>query len=297
MPTRAAAWRGGYPGSRIGSRRVAGRACGQAGKGGTVIFSRGGGKSGRHAAGDPRRSARRAADAVPEEPETDGAEELDADEGPEFGPYDISEAPAGERVDLGSLKIPSVQGVEVRLNLNPDDGVVQQVVLVHEGSALELRVFAAPRSEGIWAEVRAELAASLKKDGATVRETTGDYGTELRARVKTPDGPTDLRFVGVEGPRWMVRAVYQGRAAADPAAAGPLDESLRGLVVDRGRDAMPARDPLPLRVPREVADQARAQAAEQASNAAAQGRVNGATGTPAAGTPGRSGAPRGRRTR
>jgi hypothetical protein len=80
---------------------------------------------------------------------------------------------------------------------------------------------------------------------------------ELRARVRTPEGLTDLRFVGVDGPRWMVRCVYQGPAAADPKAAGPLAECMQGLVVDRGAEAMPVREPLPLRLPREMAEQAR----------------------------------------
>src|SRR5207244_2055032 len=82
----------------------------------------------------------------------------------------------------------------------------------------------------------------------------GDYGVELRARVRTPEGLTDLRFVGVDGPRWMVRAVYQGAAAVDTSAAGPLSACLRGVVVERGSEAMPVREPLPLRLPRGVAE-------------------------------------------
>jgi hypothetical protein len=93
-----------------------------------------------------------------------------------------------------------------------------------------------------------------------VEEETGEYGPELRARVRTPEGMSDLRFVGIDGPRWMIRAIYQGPAAVDPpTAAGPLADCLRNLVVDRGREAMPALDPLPLRLPKEVAEQAQAQ--------------------------------------
>ncbi|MGK5739098.1 DUF3710 domain-containing protein [Micromonospora sp. URMC 103] len=172
------------------------------------------------------------------------------------GPYDISEAPSGvARLDLGSLHIPAVPEVEVRVQAD-QQGVIQQVVLVHGANALQLGVFAAPRSEGIWDEVRAEIRQSLVADGATAREVPGDYGTELRATVNTQDGPTDLRFVGVDGPRWMVRAVFQGAAAVDPAAAGPLAECLEGLVVDRGQEAKPVREPLPLRLPREAEQEA-----------------------------------------
>ena len=168
------------------------------------------------------------------------------------GPYDISEAPDGvQRLDLGSLHIPAVREVEVRVQADPE-GVIQQVVLVHGANALQLGVFAAPRSEGIWDEVREEIRQSLFNDGAAAQEAQGEYGTELHARVRTPDGLTDLRFIGVDGPRWMVRGVYQGPVATDPAAAGPLAECLDGLVVDRGQEAKPVREPLPLRLPREA---------------------------------------------
>ncbi|MGW1059710.1 DUF3710 domain-containing protein [Micromonospora rubida] len=178
------------------------------------------------------------------------------DEGPERGPYDVDAAPDGvQRLDLGSLHIPAVADVEVRVQADPQ-GVIQQVVLVHGESALQLGVFAAPRSDGIWDEVREEIRQSLFNDGVAAQEVQGEYGPELRARVRTPDGLTDLRFVGVDGPRWMVRGVFQGAAATDPAAAGPLAECLDGLVVDRGQEAKPVREPLPLRLPREVADQA-----------------------------------------
>ncbi|MEU4567693.1 DUF3710 domain-containing protein [Micromonospora sp. NPDC023956] len=184
------------------------------------------------------------------------------------GPYDISEAPDGvQRLDLGSLHIPAVPGVEVRVQADPQ-GVVQQVVLVHEQNALQLGVFAAPRSDGIWDEVREEIRQSLFNDGAAAQEVAGEYGTELRARLRTPDGITDLRFIGVDGPRWMVRGVFQGAAALDPAAAGPLAECLDGLVVDRGQEAKPVREPLPLRLPREVAEQQQAQAASDGSGEA-----------------------------
>ncbi|MFR9774999.1 DUF3710 domain-containing protein [Micromonospora sp. MS34] len=189
----------------------------------------------------------------------DSPEVEETPQAPSRGPYDVSEAPDVPRLDLGSLQIPAVPDVEVRVQADPQ-GVIQQVVLVHGQNALQLGVFAAPRSEGIWDEVREEIRQSLYNDGAAAQEIDGEYGTELRARVRTPDGLTDLRFVGIDGPRWMVRGVYQGQAATDPAVAGPLTACLDGLVVDRGHEAKPVREPLPLRLPREVAEQ---QAAEQ----------------------------------
>jgi hypothetical protein len=242
-----------------------------------VIFSRGRG-SGRHVRGeDTRRGrSRHGGDDAYER------DELTDDAGPGIGPYDITEAPEGvQRLDLGSLHIPAIDGVEVRVQADPD-GQVQQVVLVYGESALQLGVFAAPRSEAIWPEVRSEIRKSLFDDGVAVEEIDGEYGVELRARVRTPDGLTDLRFVGVDGPRWMVRGVYQGKAALDPASAEPLLECLHGLVVDRGKEAKPVREPLALRLPREVAEQAGQAQEEEAGQPA--GGVNGAA--PSAGPDG-----------
>jgi len=194
---------------------------------------------------------------------------------PDHGPYDQMHAPEGvQRLDLGSLLIPAIEGVEVRVQANPD-GAVEQVVLVDGESALQLGVFAAPRTEGIWKEVRAEIAEAMVADGVAAREVQGAHGVELMARVNTPEGPADLRFVGVDGPRWMVRALFQGRAAADPSSEGALGEVLTGLVVVRDEEARPVREALPLRLPKEMAEQAQ-QAQEQAGppdeSTAANGR-------------------------
>ncbi|MGN9809773.1 DUF3710 domain-containing protein [Micromonospora sp. BQ11] len=220
-----------------------------------MIFSRKRAGSGRHAR---------------DEGAAEVLDSTDLEATPTRGPYDVSEAPEGvQRLDLGSLQIPAVPDVEVRVQAD-QEGVIQQVVLVHGDNALQLGVFAAPRTEGIWDEVREEIRKSLFADGAAAQEAQGEYGTELHARVRTPDGLTDLRFVGIDGPRWMVRGVYQGRAATDPSAAGPLAECLDGLVVDRGQEAKPVREPLPLRLPREVADQAAGAAPDGAPAPAAR---------------------------
>ena len=195
------------------------------------------------------------------------------DEGPapDQGPYDLKHAPDGvQRLDLGSLLIPAVDGVEVRVQANPDGGV-EQIVLVDGDSALQLGVFAAPRSEGIWNEVREEIRETMTADGIAPREIDGPYGVELTARVNTPDGPADVRFVGVDGPRWMVRALYQGAAASDPAREGALGVVLSGLVVVRDQEARPVREALPLRLPKEMAEQAEQAAAQEGAQEAAPG--------------------------
>jgi hypothetical protein len=67
----------------------------------------------------------------------------------------------------------------------------------------------------------------------------------------------------VDGPRWFLRGLFAGAAAADPAAAAPLEAVFREVVVIRGEQPMPPRDLLELRLPPEAAaaleEQARAQ--------------------------------------
>jgi len=198
----------------------------------------------------------RPADAPPSDALKQSLAADDEPPAPDRGPYDQKHAPEGvQRLDLGSLQIPAVEGVELRVQANPD-GAVEQIVLVDGDSALQLGVFAAPRSEGIWDEVREEIAQAMAADGVSAREIDGPYGVELAARVNTPEGPADVRFVGVDGPRWMVRALFQGLAAADPGQEGVLGECLRGLVVVRDNEARPVREALPLRLPREMAQAA-----------------------------------------
>jgi hypothetical protein len=185
----------------------------------------------------------------------------------EGGPYDVSQVPPSgvERLDLGSLKIPRVDGVEIRMQATPE-GDASDVVLVSGDSALQVGAFAAPRTEGIWQEVRDELKTSIVSEGGTVEESRGRFGVELRARVRTPNGPTALRFVGIDGPRWFVRGLYQGRAATDTSAGSALDECLNGLVVERDKEARPVREPLPLRLPQQLAEELVAQQARPQSD-------------------------------
>jgi hypothetical protein len=177
----------------------------------------------------------------------------DAPSMPGQGPWDEADLddPSTGRVDLGGLLIPAVQGMELRAEI-ADDRVIAATVVIAD-SAVQLQPFAAPRHEGIWDEVRGELAATVTKQGGTVDESVGPFGPELRARVSSPQagktGNQLARFLGIDGPRWFLRAVITGRAAADKAHARRVEELLRGVVVVRGNSPMAPRDPIPLRLP------------------------------------------------
>ena len=172
------------------------------------------------------------------------------DEAAASGPWDLSELPEDEeevpRIDLGSLQVPAVDGMQLRLEQAPD-GTVTAVVLALGGSALELRAFAAPRTAGIWDELRGDIANELAGNGARYEESHGEHGTELVAHLpmRGPDGTMatgTIRFLGIDGPRWFLRGVLQGPAASSEHSAQALREVLRGIVVVRdGQAARPAR--------------------------------------------------------
>jgi hypothetical protein len=194
-----------------------------------------------------------------------GAPEAEAPPGPATrpqGPWDSADVPDDDlqRLDLGGLQVPVPPQTEVRVEMSPERQVVA-ATLVRGPSAMQISAFAAPRTDGIWVEVREEIATSLREGGGSAQESEGPWGPELTATVPTEvpgQGRTLMpaRFLGVDGPRWFLRALVTGPAATEPGADADLLEALRGVVVVRGGEAMAVRDPLPLHLPKEVADAA-----------------------------------------
>ena len=177
------------------------------------------------------------------------------------GPWDVDDVPDDgvTRLDLGSILVPGLPGVEIQVNVDEASGTVAAVTAIQEGSALQLQAFAAPRGEALWPQVRRELAAGITKDGglADVDESADPPpGGTIKARLPFPQpdgkmGMADVRFVGTDGPRWMLRGVLSGAAAADPGSADVLMQVYRGTVVVRGGEAFAPSEPLPLHLPQE----------------------------------------------
>ncbi|MDQ1627480.1 MAG: hypothetical protein QOI54_1224 [Actinomycetota bacterium] len=178
------------------------------------------------------------------------------------GPWDVADVadPAdGGRIDLGGVWIPGREGLEVRVEADQQTGEVVAVTLVYGDGALQLQPFAAPRSEGIWGEVRAEIRAGITQQGGTCDEVEGPLGAELRTKVpvRAQDGSSGVqpaRFVGVDGPRWFLRGVITGRPAVEQHADDVLIELFRDVVVVRGAAPMAPREPIPLTLPSEAAE-------------------------------------------
>lgn len=171
----------------------------------------------------------------------------------ENGPLDDGEASAVRPyVDLGGVKI--LPRPELRLRLEVEEGGkrVVAVAMDYQESTLQVQPFAAPRTSGLWQEIREQIASQIAKQGGSTTAVDGPFGPELRAELPASagaTGPRTARFIGVDGPRWFLRGVISGKAAVDPAAAGPIEDLFRSIVVVRGSVPMPPRDLIPLHVP------------------------------------------------
>lgn len=175
---------------------------------------------------------------------------------PTTGPFDERDAPNDdiERIDLGALRLPIQPGFDVRLEVNETQQVISATLAAPDGT-MQLGVFAAPRTEGIWDEVRAEIAASMNAQRkASAKEADGPFGAELHGTLPAEEGrgTVPVRFIGVDGPRWFLRALLAGPVASDEAKAKPFEQLLRGVIVVRGGEPLPVRDPVPLRLPNGV---------------------------------------------
>ena len=202
-----------------------------------------------------RRGRDQSPDDVPEDVVVDVPSDVPVPPARPSGPYDVDDVDdEQERLDLGSLRVPVPEGCELRVDMQEDQMVVAATI-VDGRSALQIHAFAAPRSSGIWDEVRQEIAESLRSSGGSAEETDGPFGRELRARIPAPDASgaqQPARFLGVDGPRWFLRGLFTGAASTDPQQARTLEEAFRNVVVVRGGDAMAPRELLPLKLPREA---------------------------------------------
>ncbi|ROS72982.1 DUF3710 domain-containing protein [Cellulomonas sp. PhB143] len=174
---------------------------------------------------------------------------------PERGPYDVAQVEdRGSRLDLGAVWLPAVPGMELRMEADRKTQRITGAACTIQGSGLQVQAFAAPRTAGIWDEVRAEIAQSVARQGGAVDDIPGPFGRELLARLpaKGPDGQSGFRparFVGVDGPRWFLRGVITGRAAVDQAQAKIVEAVFANIVVVRDEAARPPRDLLAMHVP------------------------------------------------
>ncbi|WP_375432839.1 DUF3710 domain-containing protein [uncultured Friedmanniella sp.] len=193
-------------------------------------------------------------------------EALDATDWRTEGPYDISEVddltgtPEVPRIDLGAMVLAGFPGAELRLQMSEETQQIVSAMLLHAESALEVGAYAAPRSGGLWSELREEIMASAIEVGGSAALAEGPFGVELRRfiPVTTPEGDQGYqpsRMWVAEGPRWLLRGIVYGQAALEDGVESPvaeLVEAFRQIVVRRGDEAMAPGDLLPLTMPQNL---------------------------------------------
>lgn len=175
---------------------------------------------------------------------------------PAVGPFDVDdvEGDGVERIDLGSLLIALEADRELRLQVDEKTGDVQAVMLAGPDGALELRAFAAPRNGDLWSNVRPQIADDMVRRGGVVAEREGRFGTELMCELTVARGDGSAakqpsRVIGINGPRWLLRATLIGRPAMDVEGSTAWEDSITRVVVRRGHGAMPVGEPLPVVLP------------------------------------------------
>ena len=195
-------------------------------------------------------------DVTESDDEPDVEEEAPRGEHLEDGPFDEADAPEEDRIDLGGLQVPTIDGLELRMEIDQRSSAVTGANLVLGGSSLQVQAFAAPKTRGLWEDVRRSLRDSVVSQGGTAETRPGVFGTELITRlpVKRADGRTGYRparFIGIDGRRWFLRAILTGKALSDPEQSKSFETLISRLVVVRGTGAMAPQELIPLHLPGE----------------------------------------------
>lgn len=179
----------------------------------------------------------------------------------EDGPFDFEEvdleADEVARLDFGSLIVTPLPDCEIRLQVDPDTQKILSILMVVGESAIELSAYAAPRTPGLWAEIREQIVEQTEAAGGEVALVEGPFGTEVVRKVylRTPDDrefEQMSRTWAAEGPRWLLRGILVGQVAQPNAPEDllhPFLDTFADLVVRRGDHPMPQGDPLPLNLP------------------------------------------------
>lgn len=181
------------------------------------------------------------------------------------GPYDFEEVDLDEdeieRLDFGSMIVTPPPNCEIRLQVAEGTETIMSVLVVVGESAIELSAFAAPRTPGLWAEIRDQIIEQTLQTGGSADCVQGPFATELirNVPVQLSDGKRAFqpsRTWVAEGPRWLLRGVLMGRAALsveiDDDVVGPLFDAFSDIIVRRDDSPMPVGELLPLSLPPQV---------------------------------------------
>lgn len=176
------------------------------------------------------------------------------------GPYDEADAPQDDlfRLDLGSLRVAWPEGARLQPVYDQAGGIQSAIMLTPLGR-IGISAFAVPRNVKLWREERGAIVDRMRAEGSQVRELDGEWGPEVHAVGAAATG----RFVGVDGPRWLLRGDAIGPADSHERLVAAMREVLRASIVVRGSGPAPARSPLPLTLPEHIVRDLQAAREEQ----------------------------------
>ncbi|MCU1700339.1 MAG: hypothetical protein JWR34_6402 [Mycobacterium sp.] len=196
-------------------------------------------------------------------PDPGDVAEAPVDDDPD-GPFDVEEFDDAAvvtvgRHDLGSVLIPENDAAELAIEVN-QQGVPTMVWMVTPNGRYNITAYAAPKTGNLWREVVTEIAESLRNDSAQVSVEDGPWGREVVGVMTKGPEPVVMRFVGVDGPRWMVRGAAIGTPESADAIAADVRNALADTVVRRGDTPQPVRAMLNLQLSESLVNRLRARA-------------------------------------
>jgi hypothetical protein len=170
-------------------------------------------------------------------------------------PVDSSAPDDGiERLDLGCIRIPVQQGIDVRVEFDEQHMRPSNISIFLGHSIIALQAFAVARYEEKWPSVRDDIVRQLGLQGIESDVLLGQFGTEIHTVMPTIDYDgsnvvQSVRFLGIDGPRWFLRVVVSGDGALPGDVANQIDDLIATFVVHRGDEPMADGEPLPVILP------------------------------------------------
>lgn len=154
------------------------------------------------------------------------------------GPWDADAAPQdAEFYDFGALKLPALPGLKARLEIDPDVREIGAVTVRIADCALQLQVIAKQRGVSQWTDTRQALLANLRKRPGHQQVVEGKYGAEVIGVLtgRTTEGvlvDATMRFQGIEGDTWLIRAVSSGASVTHDDVVAKVDAFISRCAVD-----------------------------------------------------------------
>ncbi len=171
------------------------------------------------------------------------------------GPWSVTKAPANaEFLDFGPLQLPAIAGLKARVEIDPKFREVGAVSVLVNDCAVQLQVVAARSGKPLWPQLRRVLLVKLKRQPGHQQVIEGHFGAEVIAAFTTRNkegviADVPMRFVGIDGDKWMLRAVVTGPSVLSDATVARVNALLSNIAVERGTDARAEGEVLALKAP------------------------------------------------